>query len=128
MKLSIEIHHPQWMCRYTDPWMSRSISIGSITSLTYEDTDGSGTISSGDALLPGIPVQIISDDGQHEGMTNTNTQGHFVFEDYPATNYTALFDLTLLPSQWTVVIDSVSSEITTCGDSVIVSLLLTDNC
>jgi len=102
--------------------------IGSITVETWLDQDGDGLISGADVLLPGIPVQIISDDGQHEGMTNTNSVGHFVFEDYPATNYTALFDLNLLSSQWTVVIDSVSSAITTCGDSVIVSLLLTDNC
>ena len=103
-------------------------AIGSITVLTYYDTDGDGVISAADALLPGIPVEIISSDGLQTGMTNTDDQGQFVFEDYPSSIYTALFNRTLLSSQWKVLIDSVSATIGTCEDSIIVSLLLTDNC
>ena len=103
-------------------------AIGSITVLTYYDTDGDGMISPADALLPNIPVVIVSDDGLQTGMTVTDADGQFVFEDYPASVYTALFDLTLLSSQWKILIDSVSADIATCEDSIIVSLLLTDNC
>jgi gliding motility-associated-like protein len=103
-------------------------AIGSITVLTYYDTDGDGVISAADALLPGIPVEIISGDGLQTGMTITDGQGQFVFEDYPSSMYTARIDRTLLSSQYKVLIDSVSADIATCGDSIIVSLLLTDNC
>jgi len=102
--------------------------VGSITVETWEDLDGDGQISAGDALLPGIPVVIVSDDGLHTGMTVTGPAGQFVFPDYPATGYTAYFDQTLLSPQWTILIDSLQASITTCGDSVIVSLLLTQNC
>jgi len=40
----------------------------------------------------------------------------------------ATIDRNLLPSIYTVVIDSVQTNITTCGDSVVVSLLITENC
>ncbi|HSF89387.1 MAG TPA: gliding motility-associated C-terminal domain-containing protein, partial [Saprospiraceae bacterium] len=102
--------------------------VGSITVETWLDQDGDGTISGGDVLLPGIPVQIISDDGLHEGKTETVPGGQFVFEDYPAAGYLALIDRTLLSSQWKVVIDSVNTLIATCDDSVVVSLLLMNNC
>ncbi|MBL0009561.1 MAG: hypothetical protein IPP25_20945 [Saprospiraceae bacterium] len=82
----------------------------------------------GDVLLPGIPVQIISDDGLHIGKTETVPGGQFVFEDYPAPATFALIDRTLLSSQWKVVIDSVNTLIATCDDSVVVSLLLMNNC
>ncbi len=103
-------------------------AIGSITVLTYYDTDGDGMISAADALLPNLPVVIVSDDGLQTGMTTTDGNGQFVFEDYPASVYTALFDPALLSSQWTILIDSVTAEIATCEDSIIVSLLVTDNC
>lgn len=102
--------------------------VGSITVETWEDLDGDGVISAGDMLLPGIPVQILSDDGLHTGMTETVPGGQFVFTDYPAEGYLATIDLNLLSPQWIVLIDSVQTQITTCGDSVIVSLLLTQNC
>ncbi len=102
--------------------------VGSITVETWFDQDGDGMVSGGDVLLPGIPVQIISDDGLHTGETLTVPGGQFAFEDYPAAGYLALIDLTLLSSQWKVVIDSVNTQITTCDDSVVVSLLLMNNC
>jgi gliding motility-associated-like protein len=101
---------------------------GSITVLAYYDTNGDGLVSAGDALLPGIPVQINSLNDLYTGMTFTETDGDFVFEDYPASTYTVSFDQNLLPSQWKIVIDSVQTDIMTCEDSVVVSLLLTDNC
>lgn len=102
--------------------------VGSITVETWLDQDGDGLISGGDVLLPGIPVQIISDDGLQMGSTETVPGGQFVFEDYPSANYLALIDRTLLSSQWKVVIDSVTTQIATCDDSVVVSLLLMQNC
>jgi hypothetical protein len=39
-----------------------------------------------------------------------------------------MFDLDLLSSQYVVVIDSVQADIETCEDSVVVSLLLRENC
>jgi len=102
--------------------------VGSITVLTYLDVDGDGMITAADLLLSGIPVEIISDDGLQAGMTYTLAGGQFVFEDYPATGYTAYFNPLLLSSQYVIVIDSVQTSITTCGDSVIVSLLLKENC
>ncbi|HEX5111685.1 MAG TPA: gliding motility-associated C-terminal domain-containing protein, partial [Saprospiraceae bacterium] len=102
--------------------------VGSITVLTYEDIDHDSMITAADVLIGGIPVQIISDDGTQAGMTYTWATGGFVFEDYPAIGYTAFFNPLLLPSQWKIVIDSVSTFVTTCGDSVVVSLLLTQNC
>jgi len=102
--------------------------VGSITVETWLDQDGDGMVSAGDVLLPGIPVQIISDDGLHIGKTETVPGGQFVFEDYPAAGYLALIDRTLLSSQWKVVIDSVNTLIATCDDSVVVSLLLMNNC
>ncbi|MEP6792960.1 MAG: PKD domain-containing protein [Saprospiraceae bacterium] len=102
--------------------------VGSITILTYQDVDGDGLITAADLLLSGIPVQIESMDGLQHGETYTESGGSFVFEDYPASTYTASFNLALLSSQWKVVIDSVSAQIVTCGDSIIVSLLLMENC
>ena len=102
--------------------------VGSITVETWLDQDGDGMVSGGDVLLPGIPVQIISDDGLHIGKTETVPGGQFVFEDYPAAGYLASIDRTLLSSQWKVVIDSVNTLIATCDDSVVVSLLLMNNC
>jgi gliding motility-associated-like protein len=102
--------------------------VGSITVETWLDQDGDGMISGGDVLLPGIPVQIISDDGLQLGATETVPGGQFVFEDYPASNYLAHIDRTLLSSQWKVVIDSITTQIATCDDSVVVSLLLMQNC
>jgi len=78
--------------------------------------------------LSGIPVEIISDNGLQAGMTYTLANGEFVFEDYPANGYTAYFNPLLLSSQWKIVIDSVQTNVLTCGDSVIVSLLLEENC
>ena len=101
--------------------------VGSITVETWLDQDGDGMVSAGDVLLPGIPVQIISDDGLHIGKTETVPGGQFVFEDYPAAGYLALIDRTLLSSQWKVVIDSVNTLIATCDDSVVVSLLPFEN-
>ncbi len=95
--------------------------VGSITVETWLDQDGDGMIGPGDVLLPGIPVIITSDDLLHEGMTETVPGGQFVFEDYPASGYTALIDRTLLSSQWRVVIDSVHTQIVTCDDSVVVA-------
>ena len=102
--------------------------VGSITVETWLDQDGDGLIGPGDVLLPGIPVMIQSDDLLHEGMTETVPGGQFIFEDYPASGYTALIDRNLLSSQWKVVIDSVHTQIATCDDSVVVSLLLMPNC
>jgi len=102
--------------------------VGSITVLTYLDVDHDGLITAADMLLSGIPVEIISDDGLHAGMTFTLANGEFVFEDYPANGYTAYFNRQLLSSQWKIVLDSVQSNILTCGDSVIISLLLEENC
>jgi gliding motility-associated-like protein len=102
--------------------------VGSITVETWLDQDGDGLISGGDVLLPGIPVEIISDDGLHIGSTETVPGGQFVFEDFPSSGYLALIDRTLLSSQWKVVIDSVATQIATCDDSVVVSLLLMQNC
>jgi gliding motility-associated-like protein len=102
--------------------------VGSITVETWLDQDGDGMVSGGDVLLPGIPVEIISDDGLHIGSTETVPGGQFVFEDYPSSGYLALIDRTLLSSQWKVVIDSVTTQIATCDDSVVVSLLLMQNC
>jgi gliding motility-associated-like protein len=102
--------------------------VGSVTVETWLDQDGDGMISAGDVLLPGIGVQIVSDDGMHQGNTETVPDGQFVFEDFPASGYTALIDRSMLPSQWTVLIDSVQTTISTCNDSVVVALLLTANC
>ncbi len=102
--------------------------VGSITVETWLDADGNGVISAGDILIPGIPVEILSDDGLYEGGTETIPGGQFVFTDYPAQGYLASINRVLLPSIYTVVIDSVQTNITTCGDSVVVSLLITDNC
>ena len=102
--------------------------VGSITVETWLDQDGDGVISSGDVLLSGIPIQIISDDGLHIGKTETIPGGQFVFMDFPATQYLAHIDRTLLSSQYIVVIDSLTTQIATCDDSVVVSLLLKENC
>jgi gliding motility-associated-like protein len=102
--------------------------VGSITVLTYLDVDHDGLITAADMLLSGIPVEIISDDGLQAGMTYTLANGEFVFEDYPANGYIAYFNPLLLSSQWKIVIDSVQTNVATCGDSVIVSLLLEENC
>ncbi len=102
--------------------------VGSVTVLTYLDVDHDGMITAADMLLSGIPVEIISDDGSQAGMTYTLANGGFVFEDFPATGYTAYFNPLLLSSQYKIVIDSVQTNILTCGDSVIVSLLLEENC
>ena len=102
--------------------------VGSITVLTYLDVDHDGMITSADLLLPGIPVEITSHDGLHSGTTLTESNGAFVFEDYPATNYLANFNLDLLSSQYIIVIDSLNATIATCDDSVVVSLLLEENC
>jgi gliding motility-associated-like protein len=102
--------------------------VGSVTVETWLDQDGDGMISAGDVLLPGIGVRIVSDDGMHQGNTETVPGGQFVFEDFPANGYTALIDRSLLPSQWTILIDSVHTAISTCDDSVVVALLLTANC
>jgi len=102
--------------------------VGSITVLVYEDVDSDGVISAADLLLSGIPVQIESADGLQHGETYTEGNGSFVFEDYPASAYTASFNLSLLSSQWKVVIDSVLAQILTCDDSIVVSLLLMENC
>ena len=102
--------------------------VGSITVETWLDQDGDGLLGPGDVLLPGIPVIIQSDDLLHSGMTETVPGGQFVFEDYPASGYMAFIDRTLLSSQWKVVIDSVQTLIATCDDSVVVSLLLMQNC
>ena len=126
---TIEITTPNGCTAVSDPLdVILYPAIGSITVLTYYDTDGDGVISAADTLLPGIPVVIISGDGLQTGMTTTDGQGQFVFEDYPSSIYTGLIDRTLLSSQWKVLIDSVSATIATCGDSIIVSLLLTENC
>lgn len=101
---------------------------GNITVLTYFDTDGDGMLGGADELLPGIPVNIISNDGLHGGETYTNDQAQFVFEDFPASVYTVVVNQLLLSSQWKIIIDSVQGEIITCGDSIIVSLLLSENC
>ncbi|HJW30122.1 MAG TPA: hypothetical protein VJ508_12860, partial [Saprospiraceae bacterium] len=102
--------------------------VGSITVITYLDTDGDGIISGGDTQLPGIPVQIESASGINQGSTYTGNGGDFVFENYPLDTYTASFDLTLLSSQYKILIDSVSTSIAACNDSVVVALLLTNNC
>lgn len=102
--------------------------VGSITVLTYLDVDGDGLITAADMLLSGIPVQIESTDGLQHGETYTEASGGFVFEDYPASTYTASFNLALLSSQWKVIIDSVPAQIATCDDSIVVSLLLMQNC
>lgn len=103
-------------------------AVGSITVLTYFDTDGDGMISAADMLLSGIPVVINSSDGLQHGETFTEANGGFVFEDYPSSTYTASFNLSLLSSQYVIVIDSVQGAIVNCEDSIIVSLLLKDNC
>ncbi len=102
--------------------------VGSITVETWLDSDGNGVISGGDVLISGIPVEIVSDDGLFEGATETVPGGQFVFTDYPAQGYLATIDQGLLPSIYTILIDSVQTNITTCGDSVVVSLLITENC
>lgn len=102
--------------------------VGSITVLTYLDVDQDGAISAVDVLMPGIPIQIISGDGLHEGNTNTLSNGGFVFEDYPVAAYIASFNPALLPSQWRIIMDSIQTNLVTCDDSVVVSLLLDVNC
>lgn len=102
--------------------------IGSVTVITYIDTDNDGTISAGDAVLPDIDVNIISDDGLYGGHSPTGDNGQFVFEDFPLSTYTATFDRDLLSSQWKIVIDSATTVIAACDDSVTVSLLVTPNC
>ncbi|MEP6647658.1 MAG: PKD domain-containing protein, partial [Saprospiraceae bacterium] len=103
-------------------------AIGSITVLTYFDTDGDGMITAADMLLSGIPVEINSSNGLQHGETFTELNGGFVFEDYPSSFYIASFNQTLLSSQYVIVIDSVHADIANCNDSIIVSLLLKDNC
>ncbi len=102
--------------------------VGSITVETWYDQDGDLMIGPGDVLLPGITVEITSDDGQYTGKTETVPDGWFVFVDYPAQGYLSLIDRTLLPSQYRVIIDSVHTQINTCEDSVVVQLLLGQNC
>jgi len=102
--------------------------VGSITVLTYMDVDGDGLITAADLLLSGIPIIIESSDGLQHGETFTEADGGFVFENYPASSYTAYFNLALLSSQWKVIIDSVNAQIVTCDDSIVVSLLLMENC
>ena len=102
--------------------------VGSITVLTYFDTDGNGLIAPPDVLLPNIPVEIISSDGAHVGETFTNDNGEFVFEDYPSLFYTASFNQDLFSSEWKIIIDSIQGEIKTCDDSIVVALLLQQNC
>lgn len=108
--------------------ITRYTGMGSITVITLFDTDGDGVISVGDTPLSGIPVIIQSHDLLHLGATKTVDHGVFVFTDYPAAGYNVWIDRDLLPSQWVVLIDSVEAYITTCGDSVIVKLLLGTNC
>ena len=102
--------------------------IGNITVQTYLDVDGNGIISSSDVLLPGIPIQIRSVDDLYAGIAESGEEGHYVFKDFPAAEYIAFIDRALLSSQWKVVIDSTHTSITTCGDSLVVKLLLRENC
>jgi gliding motility-associated-like protein len=101
---------------------------GDITVETWLDVDGNMIISAGDQLLPGIPVQILSNDGLHAGKTETNANGLFVFSDYPVTGYLATIDSAKLSPLYTIIIDSVQTQIVTCDDSVVVQLLLAQNC
>ncbi len=113
----------------SDPlYVTLYTGVGSVTVETWLDQDGDGIISAADKLLPGIPVQILSDDGLHKGQTETNAPGYFVFADYPATSYLATIDRTLLSSIYTVIIDSIDVDMATCDDSVVVRLLLEVNC
>ncbi len=102
--------------------------VGSITVETWLDLDGDEMISAGDVLLPGIPVEIQSGSGVYIGATETVPGGQFVFTDYPAGGYLARIDRLLLSPQYRVIIDSLQTLISTCGDSVVVSLLLGPNC
>ena len=102
--------------------------VGVITVSTYLDSDGDGTVSAGDALLGGIPMQIESSNGMYLGSSVTGPTGQFDFRDYPAENYLVTIDQNLLSSQWKIVIDSLNAEILTCEDSVHISLLLMENC
>ncbi|MDQ3015907.1 MAG: T9SS type B sorting domain-containing protein, partial [Bacteroidota bacterium] len=101
--------------------------VGSVTVLTYLDSDDNGIINAGDALLPNIPV-VITSGGLHAGEAATGMDGQFVFEEYPSSIYTALFNRDLLSSQWNIVIDSAIASIVNCDDSIVVSLLLVENC
>lgn len=99
--------------------------IGDITVETWLDLDGDG---SGDVLLPGITVVIESGDGMHKGKTETVVPGQFIFTEYPSAEYIAFFDPALFPSQYKTVVDSVQLSVLTCGDSVVVQLVLEENC
>ncbi len=101
---------------------------GDITIETWLDVDGNMIISAGDQLLPGIPVQIVSDDDLHAGKTETNANGQFVFADYPVAGYLVTIDSSKLSPMYTIIIDSVQTQIVTCDDSVVVQLLLAQNC
>lgn len=102
--------------------------VGSITVETWLDQDGDGVISAGDVLISGIPVIIQSDDGMQEGATETVPGGQFIFEDYPAAEYLVMIDRSLLSSMYRVVIDSIQGQIVTCDDSIVIALLITENC
>ena len=101
---------------------------GNITVETWLDVDGNMIIGAGDQLLPGIPVQIVSDDDLHAGKTETNANGQFVFADYPVAGYLVTIDSSKLSPMYTIIIDSVQTQIVTCNDSVVVQLLLAQNC
>lgn len=102
--------------------------VGVITVLTYEDVDDNGIFSAPDVPIGQIPVQILSQDGMHTGMTQTGVNGQFDFVDFPTESYEATINQDLLHPMWLIVSDSVSTQINTCGDSVSVILLVKENC
>jgi gliding motility-associated-like protein len=102
--------------------------VGVITVLTYEDVDDNGVFSAADVPVGQIPVKILSQDGLHIGMTETGPNGQFDFVDFPTENYEATINQDLLHPMWLIVLDSVSTQLNTCDDSVSIILLVKENC
>lgn len=126
---TIEVTTTNGCTATSDPlYLTLYDGFGDLTVETWLDVDGNMIISAGDQLLSGIPVQILSNDGLHAGKTETIEEGQFVFADYPLGNYLATIDSALLSSIYTILIDSVQTQIVTCDDSVVVQLLLAQNC
>ena len=72
---------------------------GSIGDTIWLDTNGNGVQDAGEPGIPGVTVYLYDGTGSLIATTVTDTNGHYLFTDLPAGDYTVKVDISTLPPE-----------------------------